>query len=72
MGTVERPDGEPRTELRKTADMEAQVNGVVVFAGDQVDILEEGGAFHYIKVGRKKGYINASYIQLAPPIAVAA
>ena len=69
VGTITRPDGAARTELRKTANLESAGNSVIVFNGDEVIILEEGSEFHLIKTGKKKGYINATYIQLQPPMA---
>ena len=69
VGTITRPDGAARTQLRKTANLESAGNSVIVFNGDEVIILEEGSEFHLIKTGKKKGYINATYIQLQPPMA---
>ena len=42
-------------------------NGAVVWSPDEVEILtsevKEGITFYYIKAGRKKGFINAAYVE---------
>jgi hypothetical protein len=44
-------------------------NGAIVAKGDVVEILpsesSEGTEFHYIKIGRKKGFIKAAYVEAA-------
>ena len=60
-------------ELRHTNTIGAKksdFNSVTLAAGDCVDILlseqaEDGTPFMFVKVGRKKGWVKASYVQIA-------
>ena len=59
---VKRPDGNARTELRKSGEDSAAGNGVIVFEGDTLDLLEEGECFSRVQAGRKMGWINSAYL----------
>ena len=58
-----------RLRLRATlSDAPKEFNGASVDAGEQVEILAsqsvDGVAFHHVKIGKKRGFVNAAYISV--------
>jgi len=55
-------DGRHGRRFRKSGENSAAGNGVIVFEGDTLDLLEEGECFSRVQAGQKMGWINSAYL----------